>query len=188
MLCSARDAIHIPSRSTAHWIESADDVAACGVIATGRCVRNAALAAARATCDGVADALRDVDAVCVPTELAADGLDFANSGAAELIGAARFRMDKEFGGRSQKFVAFAAQVSSHAREQQVGSRLQMSEQQPASEQPAMRLGTPHGRERSEPQALPISQTEYALSTQNMSHCNSQHRGSRMHTLSQQSGS
>lgn len=95
MLCSARDAIHIPSRSTAHWIESADDVAAGGVIATRRRVRNAALAAARATCDGVADALRDVDAVCVPTELAADGFDFAYSGAAELIGAARFRMDKE---------------------------------------------------------------------------------------------
>ncbi len=86
---SARDTVHIPARSAADWVEPADDVATGWIIAARRRVRDAALSAAGAARNGVADALCDINAVGVPSELAAVGLDLANSRAAEFVRASR---------------------------------------------------------------------------------------------------
>jgi hypothetical protein len=86
----------------------------------------------------------------------------------------------------QLMLALAAQVSSHAREQQVGSTAQINWQQLRSSQVGTKLGTEQGRPRGSPHwTVPVRQRVPALSTQNMSHSVEQQVGSTMHTLVQQ---
>ncbi len=94
MESSARYAVHIPARSAANGIEPTNDVAASGIIATRSGMANAALAASRATGDGVTNALRDIDAVRVPAQLAAVRLNLTDRSAAEFIGASWLWMDE----------------------------------------------------------------------------------------------
>ena len=87
---------------------------------------------------------------------------------------------------SQVIDAPTAQVSSHAREQQVGSSAQIVAQQVSSSQPGTKLGTEQGRDRGSPQPIALSrQSVPAFRTQKMSHSTEQQVGSTRQTLSQQ---